>query len=202
VLALASPEAEDVARVARLTTLNLHVIRGAMRAYLDNVIVSGMTRGDLTPAAEMIAVRQMQAASTNGRLEIVCDLFTSREAWREQDKTKNQALRSQFEQDRSKVPVVPNDHQLIGFHTSQDHLGGLSVCPLVTDIVDDTLFCDFKQVGLKDPDARHLMYAVHNGCDRFVTLDPDFLDRRVSLHRLCRGLQICKPTELAAELAC
>jgi predicted nucleic acid-binding protein len=172
-----------------------------MKVYLDNVIVSGMTRGDL-PAAEMIAVRQMQAASKNGRLEIVCDLFTSRETWREQEKTRNQALRSQFEQERSNVPVVSADHQVTGFHNSQDRLGGLSVCPLVTDIVDDALFRAFKQVGLKDPDARHLMYAVHNGCDRFVTLDAHFLDRRGSLHPLCRGLQIRRPTELVAELAC
>jgi hypothetical protein len=171
-----------------------------MKAYLDNVIVSGITRGDLTPDAEMTAVRQIEAASKNGQLKISCEIITSRETWREQEKTKDQALRSQFEQQRSKLPVVSNDHQLTGFHSSQDYLGGFCVCPLITDIVDESLFRDFKQAGLEDADARHFMYAVHNGCDRFVTLDPHFLDRRASLHSLCRGLQICTPTELAREL--
>jgi len=59
-----------------------------------------------------------------------------------------------------------------------------------------------KQAVLKEADARHLMYAICNGCDRFVTLDRDFLNRLPSLHSLCRGLKICRSTELAAELAC
>jgi hypothetical protein len=173
-----------------------------MKVYLDNMIACAMTRGDLRPAAEMTAVRKIMAASKSSRLEIACDLVTSRETWREQERTENQALRSQFEQDRPKIPVVAADHQLIGFHNSQDHLGGFCVCPIITDIVDESLFRDLKQADLKEADARHLMYAVCNGCDRFVTLDDDFLDRLASLHSLCRGLKICRPTELEAELAC
>jgi hypothetical protein len=37
------------------------------------------------------------------------------------------------------------------------------------------------------------MYAVHNGCDRFITVDRNFLYAR-------RGLKIATPVELATEL--
>jgi hypothetical protein len=44
------------------------------------------------------------------------------------------------------------------------------------------------------------MYAFTNACDRLVTLDPDFLDRRASLGARCPSLRIVKPSELAGEL--
>jgi hypothetical protein len=40
-------------------------------------------------------------------------------------------------------------------------------------MADEALLAAFKKAGLKDADARHLMYAVHSGCNRFVTTDPD-----------------------------
>jgi hypothetical protein len=72
----------------------------------------------------------------------------------------------------------------------------------VTEVVDDPLLAAFTTAGLKDAaDARHLMYAVHNKCNRFVTTDPHFLTRRAKLTPLTRGLLIKKPSELAAEMA-
>ena len=82
-----------------------------------------------------------------------------------------------------------------------DYLGGFITNPLVTDIVDDALFAALNAQGLRDAAARHLMYAVCNACDRFVTLDPDFLDRRDALEAQCRGLRIVKPSELVTELS-
>jgi hypothetical protein len=58
-----------------------------------------------------------------------------------------------------------------------------------------------KKEGLKDADARHFMYAVQNGCDRFVTNDHHFLkDRRPRLEALGRGMLIRRPSDLVAEL--
>jgi predicted nucleic acid-binding protein len=72
--------------------------------------------------------------------------------------------------------------------------------PMVSEYVDANLYEKFKTAGLKDADARHLMYAVHNKCDRFVTTDTDFLSRRSRLAALCRDTKIVRPSELAAEL--
>jgi hypothetical protein len=63
------------------------------------------------------------------------------------------------------------------------------------------LFKSLTAAGLKDADARHLMYATGNGCDRFVTTDPHFTSRLPQLESLCQGLKIVTPSELAAELS-
>jgi hypothetical protein len=60
----------------------------------------------------------------------------------------------------------------------------------VTDIVDEALFATLRNFGLKDPDARHLMYAVSNGCVRFVTTDPDFIKGREAIHAVCPPIRI------------
>ena len=168
-----------------------------MKAYLDNVIVCGMVRSDINPPTEMTAVRQIQAAAQRGQLSIV----TSHEAWREQDRTPDAGLRAQFQQERDKVELVTADHLMLGARAQYDNRGNwYGNCPLLTEMVDEQLFASLKTAGLKDADARHFMYAVHNGCDRFVTTDPDFLDRRTQLQALGRGILIQKPSDLVAEL--
>jgi hypothetical protein len=166
-----------------------------LTAYLDNVIVCGSIQADLD-AIEMAAVRQIELAAKEGRIQ----LLTSREAWREQDRTRNQEQRSRLQGSRDDIPVVQDDHRLIGFHHQEGRYGTVSVCPILTELVDGVLFAAFKNVGLKDGDARHLMYAVHNRCERFVTTDPDFLDRLTILEPLVRGSLILKPSALQAEL--
>jgi hypothetical protein len=57
-------------------------------------------------------------------------------------------------------------------------------------------------VGVSDGDAKHLMYAVHNECDRFVTLDwKDLFPLRATIEPLCRGMKIVVPSELVAKLS-
>jgi hypothetical protein len=163
-------------------------------AYLDNCIACGIIFGDLE-AAQMAATRWIEQ---NARNEI--QVVTSRESWREQDRTQASGKKSKLEQSRGNVPVVQDDHRLLGFHTNTDQFGGFTCCPMITEVVDEELFASFRQAGLKDADARHLMYAVQNKCDRFVTTDPHFTDRRPSLEKLCRGLLIVTPVELMTEL--
>lgn len=69
-----------------------------------------------------------------------------------------------------------------------------------TDVIDNSLFGNFKALGLDDADARHLMYAACNGCKRFVTLDHHFLSRRNALEAHCQGISIVKPSELISEM--
>jgi predicted nucleic acid-binding protein len=167
-----------------------------IKAYLDNVIVCGIVRGDLA-STQMAAVQEIEAAAKRGQLNIV----TSREAWREQDRTQNADLRSEFENERASVPIVQDDHRMLGSRAQCDSHGQwYATCPILTEVVDDALFAASKRAGLKDADARHFMYAVHNGCNRFVTTDPHFLDRLPQLHALSRGMLIQRPSDLAAEL--
>ena len=167
-----------------------------MRVYLDNVAASGRVVGDLVPGAEMEALRRVESAHSAGILKMV----TSRESWREQERTKDPVKRATLEAARGEVSAVGTDHVLLGFNHLTGPYGTIAVTPIITDIVDEALFADLKGIGLNDSDAKHLMYAFKNACDRFVTLDPDFLDRRASLEARCQALRIVTPSELAAEL--
>jgi hypothetical protein len=165
--------------------------------YFDNVIASGRIRGDLKPPAEMAAVRSIEAAEKAGLVKIT----TARIAFEEQDRTKNLAVREQLKRERPGAAVVTDDHRVVGFHNQGDHTGGFISYPLVTDIVDEPLFLALKAAGLDDDlDARHLLYAIHNRCRWFVTLDHHFLDRKQQLEPLCRSLLIVRPSDLVAEL--
>ena len=144
-----------------------------MRVYLDNVAASGRVLGDLEPGVEADALRQIEEAHRTGVIKRV----TSRESWREQERTKDPAKRAKLEAARGEVSVVATDHIVLGHHTEMGVFGAAVVGPLVTDVVDDVLFADLVAIGLGAADARHLVYAVSNACVRFVTLDPDFLDR-------------------------
>ncbi len=46
----------------------------------------------------------------------------------------------------------------------------------------------------------HLMYAVHNGYESFLTCDQGILRRRDNLRNVCGSIRIQRPSELAIEL--
>jgi hypothetical protein len=168
-----------------------------LRVYLDNVICSGIIRGDLDPPDEMKATHALKAAHDRGEVELVL----SAESFREQDRTKDAGSRALLAENRDVVPRVSSDHKLLGFATAQDQLGGFIAYPLVSDVVDDPLLLQLLEAGLTKPDAYHVMYAVHNGCTRFVTLDTrDLLPRRTQVEDLCPTLRIVTPSQLVAEL--
>lgn len=168
-----------------------------IKAYFDNCIESGRVASDLQPPTEMAAVLSLLKARDEGKIEIV----TSRESWREQDRTKDLTLRAQLAESRGATPVVSNDYKLLGFHNQMGRLGTVAVTPFITEIIDEGLFKSLIAAGLKNADARHLMYAARNDCDRFVTTDPHFTSRLLQLESLCKGLKIVKPSELTAELS-
>jgi hypothetical protein len=164
-----------------------------MKVYFENCIESGRARRDLK-ADQMAAVEWLMKAVDKGKI------VTSRETYREQDQAPA-AHRAKFVEARADVNLVSENERLLGFHNQMDRLGTVSTTPFVTEYVDADLFRSFTKEGLKDADARHLMYAVHDRCDRFVTVDRHFLNpRRPQLESLCRGLRITTPVELVAEL--
>src|SRR5215468_5196539 len=104
----------------------------------------------------MTAVKVLEALDAEGKIQLV----TSKESWREQERTPDPAVRAVFAARREEVPLVPNDHRLLGFNSVDDGWRGFISYPLISDIVDDALFAALQANRLKAGDARHLMYAV------------------------------------------
>ena len=99
------------------------------------------------------------------------------------------------------ISMVQGDHRLLGFSHIDYGQRGFIANPIVTDIVNEELFAHLSVLGLEDGDAKHVMYAVANDCQLFVTLDTrDILPHRKAIEAVCRGMRILKPTELVAEL--
>ena len=167
-----------------------------MRVYYDNVVASGLVTGDVVPEAEMTALQEIEAAHRTATIKRV----TSRESWREQERTRDAARRSQLEAARDLVSAVQADHRVIGFENLNGDSGTIAANPIVSDVVDESIFADLTALGLQSADARHFMYAAANNCQRFVTLDPHFLDRRSLLESRYPSLRVVKPSELAEEL--
>ena len=171
-----------------------------IRKHLDGDLelrpVSALVRGDLAEPSEMEALKSLQAQAPLAKLEIV----TSRESWREQERTRSPETREELRNARPSVQVVSHDHRVLGFNTIDYGHGGFIASPLVTDIVDEALFATLRKLSLKDADARHLMYAASNGCVRFVTTDPDFIKGRQAIHTVCPTIRIVKPSELLGEI--
>jgi hypothetical protein len=135
---------------------------------------------------EMAAVHALAKAAEKGQIEI----YTSRWSWAEQDRTRDDFARVKLKESRGEVEIVAEDHRVLGFWNDEhSRFGTVSTNPMVTEIVDERLFSDLKKAGISDGDAKHLMYAIHNKCDRFVTLDTyDLLPKR-STWRRCAEAQ-------------
>lgn len=168
-----------------------------MKVYLDNVIVSAIIRCDLASPGEQAALTLLRESPHAEKLELV----TSRESWREQDRAKDPQVRQVLRNDRPNTAVVANDHKVLGFNAQDDQYGGFITYPFVTDVVDEALLAELEGLGLKGSDSRHLMYALSNGCDRFLTTDRDFLDVRDKIEAHFSTIKIAKPSELLAELS-
>jgi len=173
------------------------------KAYLDNMIDSARTEQDLV-RTEMEATNKLLEAGANGALELLGSGLNSDE----QAKTRDEAKRLRLAQ-AERLPRVEKETELLGINIIYPSgLGGAINSPNLNAILDQVLMDTFHAPGTankaKTPlaklDAQHLMCAVVNCCDWFVTTDPIILNKKVTLEDSCRGLHIVKPSELVAEL--
>ena len=163
-----------------------------MRVYFDNVIASGRVLSDLVPQSEMDAVHAIEAAHRAGRIKRV----TSQESAREQGRTRDPMKRAKLADAAGEVSAVPTDYGALAplLREESTHAMPVDTSP------EGVLFTDLVGIGLKEADACHLVNTARSACVRFLTLDPDFLDRRAALEAACGGVRIMKPSELAREL--
>jgi hypothetical protein len=70
----------------------------------------------------------------------------------------------------------------------------------VTDIVNEPLYSALLSFGIKADDAKHLMYAIHNGFGYFVTRDKGILNRQAQVEAHSASIRVRKPTDVVDEL--
>ncbi|MBU0719495.1 MAG: hypothetical protein KJ749_14715 [Planctomycetes bacterium] len=167
-----------------------------LKVYLDNDVASAISQHDCD-RAQRDAIDLLLEANRSGNLAV----GTSRQSPREMERAPPQH-QAKLKTGLSELDLAKDDHKVLGFHTQTDQHGGCISNPLVTDIVDGQMYEDLLAAGLKTDDAKHLMYAVHNGYQRFLTCDNGILSRRADFEkRCCPSMRIQRPSELAAELS-
>jgi hypothetical protein len=119
----------------------------------------------------------------------------------EEARTSDPVALSALTERSDEVSVVQADHRLLGFNNVDLGRYGFISSPIISDIVNEDLFAKLRAAGLEDADAKHVMYAVANRCQVFVTLDTrDILPRRSAVEAVSLPMRILRPTELMAEL--
>ena len=165
----------------------------APKAYLDNNVVCAIGNDDLK--AESEAFDTLLDLSGRGEVRLV----TSQLSKEEMDRCSKQEymkVPNRIFNLLKKDPFV-QDHTLLGFHNQWDRTGGSS-CPLIED---DPYSTELRRIGLDRTDAHHVMLAIRNGCDYFVTCDAkSILKYRATVEAQYPAIKLVKPSELVALL--
>jgi hypothetical protein len=93
-------------------------------------------------------------------------LFGSGLTLREAMATTSATQRDSLIVDYKTLQRIPKDEKVLGFHRN-----GFISYPLVQDCQDETLRKELIEAGLKPKDAEHLVQAVCNDCNVFLTRD-------------------------------
>ncbi len=130
------------------------------------------------------------------------ELFSSKFVLKEVMKTPDETQRDYLIVDYRALEPVPKDERFYGSYTLSDPYGGRIENPLVSDVQDEALVRELREQGLKNGDPEHIVQAVCNECDVFLTRDIKTIIRphREWLEKRFPGLKIRLPSELLDEL--
>lgn len=163
-----------------------------MKVYLDTSVVSAIAKDDTpTQAAASIEILRL---FDEGKLELVTSkiIGTEIERYRGEGRRNIEVVYRLLK----KVPFV-DDHKVLGVYSQWDWLGGGSTGALVEDHPTSS---KLRQLGLDKTDAHHLMLAVSEGCDVFLTCDQrTILKWRVEVEAQF-PIRLMRPSELVAEI--
>lgn len=166
--------------------------------YLDNDVASSISKNDLDPT-QQVSLDKLLRAYERGCVEMRVSRHSDREM--ERAPSEYQLILKRGIQDLSRVP---NDHKVLGYFKLTDPYGGFISNPIVTDIPNLPLFENLLSTGLRKDDAQHLLYAVMNGMEFFVTCDKGILSKKTQIEGILVSaschMAIRTPYELYAEL--
>jgi len=131
-------------------------------AYLDNSVVSA--KGKTEASKELGPLEDLFQRHTRGEIRLVTSEITHREIsdYVSSNRTPIETVYLHLQQ----VPVI-EAQTLVGINSCWGTHGGWN-SPMIEE---DAIWRAIQRVGLDSTDAHHLMVAVRNSCDLFLTLD-------------------------------
>jgi predicted nucleic acid-binding protein len=163
-------------------------------AYLDNNVVCYIGNDNLPQESQ--SLDDLLDLSARGSIRLITSKL-ARDEMERCSKREHVRLPIRIFNLLEKGPFI-EDHTVLGF-ANQDGLRG-TVCsyPLVAD---DPLSRELQQIGLDRMDAHHVMLAIRNNCDFFVTCDQrSILRHRKSIEAHQPSIRLLKPSELVKLL--
>ena len=160
-------------------------------AYLDNSVVSA--KGKREASTELSPLEDLFQRHIRGEIRLVTSEITHREisSYLSSHRTPIETVYLHLQQ----VPVI-EAQRLVGINSYWDVHGGWN-SPMIED---DAIWRTIQRIGLDSTDAHHLMVAVRNSCDVFLTLDRRTILRfREELSKTLQ-LRLRLPSEYLVEL--
>lgn len=168
-----------------------------MLVYLDHSAISAMVRRHQQPA-QTAALDWLFDKAEQHNLQFTTSRESAREIGRTLDAEQLDALKVVY----LKIKELKDDHVVLSVGGHGDRWTRVWM-PFVSDVVDQSVFDKLGQIGLKGSDQKHLMYAIHNKCDVFLTLDRrDFIERsrRTKIEAAYPSIKVRTPAELRSGI--
>lgn len=169
-----------------------------IKVYVDtNLVGHNLRTLAVDHPEEHQALATLRLRETAGEISIV----TSAVCTREVNATRDPAVRAELLRDADALQKIVPDEKVLGFQTFQDQYGGMSVCPLVSDVQDEEALARLERCTLSRRDAEHIAQAIASKCLFFLTHDVRTIlspERRARVQQTFL-IKLVKPSELEAE---
>lgn len=163
------------------------------KAYLDNVLVSAIYSDD--QPSESAAIDKILEAYDQGRLDLVTSQVTNDEIDQCPEDWKKKHSRTYCLLE--KVQFV-EAQDLKGYNSQADPFGGFTSSPRMDD---HPTWARLLQIGLDEMDAHHVMLAIENRCNWFLTCDKKtILKYRTEIETEFPPIKLMLPSELVPVL--
>jgi hypothetical protein len=169
-----------------------------IKIYADtNILRANLARhpDDANSRQELTAMDELLAMKASGQIPI--EIFKSRVSRKEVERTNKPEQRAKLQSDLDALQQIPQDERILGFNIQSDRFTFISF-PLLSDILDETIYQELIQRGLEPDDAHHISHAICNDCDVFLTHDMDSIVKphRQWIEQRYPKLKVSLPSEL------
>lgn len=162
-----------------------------MKIYCDTDTLFSNVREAPT---ERAALERLLVDHRAGKIVMCCSQVNRLEV----ANTKEQETRDKLEADYMALDPVAKEESVSGFQIIPGPTGSFTSDP-VSDL-NSPVYKECRTRGLRERDTLHILRAVENACDVFLTRDGGIRRRRDWLEKRFSGLKIRLPSQLVAEL--